>query len=124
VVPGAKDSAEGERGPPGILGPSRTIQLYDVMLDAVRRERSSRLPNPSTQPRGNRAQPRAARERLDAPGNVGDASTTAQPGARLPPPLIPWLAPGCWEDAESVRGAQRWRGGAARLTRGTCRLTR
>jgi len=51
---GAKDSAEGARGP-RIPAPPRTIQLYDVMLDAVRCERSSRLLNPSTQSRGNRA---------------------------------------------------------------------
>ena len=47
-----------QKAHPRILASSRTIQLYDVMLDAVRCDRSSRLPNPSTQPCGNRAQPR------------------------------------------------------------------
>src|SRR5262249_10850279 len=64
-----------------------------------------------------------AREHPDTPwqpgGRVDHGSAWRAPGLTL----TPWFAPGCREDAGSARGAQRWRGGAARLTRRTCQLT-
>ena len=75
-----------------------SIRLYHVMLDTVQGARSPRSPNLSTQPRGNRAQPRArARAFRRALATWGSASTKARPGARLPQPRLPSLAPRCWE---------------------------